>query len=130
MPNISIKVTFHNGETMTISDKDFFNAVKFILDFTKEKSIYAVFLEFSSGKILYFDDKKFQSFIDGDLEQIDLIAHTECDGVYRNNVDVVLSEHDEIEIGCLWKLMKNNFVLIDDDRFLIVKYPDSNFVPV
>lgn len=119
MPNPVL--TFHYGKDvkLTTKSKSFKEAIKFVLerkeptDFTLIKMVAE-----STGKTLYFDENKFKAFLQGEYTETEIIEATQCEGIFRNTEDIIISKDDVIDSGALWKLMDKHYVLIDDDRFL------------
>jgi len=123
---------YSDSKTLTISDKSFLKAVEFLLknDFDNGKTpLYVVFK--ATHKILYFDENLFQAYVRGEIELPELIAQTECDGLYRNTVEIVLDNQDNsINEQSLWKLVNKQFILIDNDRYIAIDAPDDNFLEI
>jgi hypothetical protein len=114
---------------MVLTDKSFKKSVDLILRYASINNEIPIKLEFSTGKVLYFDTPKFQSYADDKMNQPDLIAYTECDGLYRNKATIVL-EKTEIESGTLFLLKNNRFLLVDEDAFFYFIAPDDNFLEI
>jgi hypothetical protein len=126
-------LTYHyaNNVTLTTKSKGFRESVQFILD-RKEPTQFTPYkmVAESTGKTFYFDETKFKSFLEGNYTEAEICEATRCDGLFRNSVDIVITRHDVIDSGSLWKLIGKNFVLIDDDRYLPILAPDDNFVEI
>ena len=122
-----IKITFLDSSIMTCKGKSFLEICKlcFVPSFFNRCPLKMHFL--STDKILYFDWPLFKSYIDGDLSQPDLIAGTQCQGLFRNKVDIELTKHDIIDAGSLFKLNNQTFILIDQERYVPIAAPDPNF---
>jgi hypothetical protein len=123
-------LTYHyeKGVTLTTKTKSFYDSVKFILERQEPTTFTPVKLVISStGLTLYFDEEKFKLFINHEITQTDLIADTNCEGVFRNEFDIEIAKQDIIESGRLWKLLNKKYILIDKDRYLPIKFPDDNF---
>lgn len=124
---------FHYTDAITLrtTTKTFEQAVNFIMKVPRFASHPPLKMVVeSTGKILYFDEPKFQAFIDGNLEAAELIDQTECDGLFRNKVDVQIAKHDIIDSGSLWKRKGKTLYLIDEDRHLPIVFPDDNFIEI
>jgi hypothetical protein len=77
--------------------------------------------------ILFYDQNKFNAFVAGEISQYQLIAETQCDGLFRNALDIQLSKEESIDSGSLWYLKDGFFILANDDQFAKMIAPDSNF---
>lgn len=126
-------LTFHyeKSVTLTTKSKDFQEAVNFILDRKEPTTFtpYKVVIE-ATGKILHFDEEEFKSFAAGTTPLPYLIGETECDGLFRNVNEVSIDKNDTVDPGSLWKLKFNQYILVDNDRYIAIKAPDSNFIEI
>ncbi|MBY0485594.1 MAG: hypothetical protein K2P85_00140 [Flavobacteriaceae bacterium] len=131
MPNPILIFHYEKSVKLTTKSKTFREAVKFVLDrqepttFTPTKIVAE-----STGKIFYFDELKFKAFIAGDYTESEIIKLTECDGLFRNTEEVSVNKNDLVDPGALWKLQSNHYVLIDEDRYICIKAPNSNFIEI
>lgn len=132
MPSNPILV-FHYTDAITLktTTKTFEEAIVFIMKVPRFASHppLKIVVE-TTGKILHFDEQKFQAFVDGDLEAAELIEQTECDGLFRNKEDIQIAKHDIIDSGSLWKLVGRNLTLVDDDRLAILLYNKEDFIEI
>lgn len=132
MPSNPILV-FHYTDAITLktTTKTFEEAIVFIMKVPRFASHppLKIVVE-TTGKILHFDEQKFQAFVDGDLEAPELIEQTECDGLFRNKEDIQIAKHDIIDSGSLWKLKGKTLLLVDDDRHIPIVFPDDNFIKI
>ena len=126
-------INFHYPKAIKLQTKQktFVEAIEFVLNREEPTNFtpYKIVFE-STGKTLYFDETKFKALLAGELTEQEVIFETECDGLYRNEVDIEITKHDIIDTGALWKLKEGKFILIDTERYLPIKAPDSNFVEV
>jgi hypothetical protein len=121
----AIEYIYANGEKLTVTNKSFTESVKMVLNgtFIKRGTPIKVFFP-STKKTLYFDDDYFRQYIQGNLDQSELIELTECDGLYRNKIEIETKKYLEVEHGSLWKKQGNNFILIDKDDYIEVTAED------
>lgn len=131
MPNNPTLVFHYTGAvTLKTTTKTFREAIVFVMKVPRFASHPPIKLVIeSTQKTLYFDEDKFQAFLDGDLSQENLFNLTECDGMFRNKVDLVCGGI-EVDHYSLWKLVKNKFILVDDDQYVAVMSPDDDFVEI
>jgi len=126
-------LTYHyaNNVTLTTKSKGFRESVQFILD-RKEPTQFTPFkmVAESTGKTFYFDETKFKSFLEGNYTEAEICEATRCEGLFRNTEDIVITKHDIIDKGSLWKLLDKHYILVDDDRFLPLKAPLDGFVEI
>lgn len=128
MNKVSVVVTFLQGE-MTINEKPFLEVCKTIFTSEFKKSLIPVKILFpKTGKVLYADENKFQSFINGEISTEDLINAVQCDAVVRNNEDLFMNESGvNVEAGSLWKKIGNQCVLIHEDEHIAHIWDQSKF---
>ena len=129
----TVDVSFHYKETMTLkqTSRSFIDAVKFCFESPGIRSHDPIKVVFNSTKkVLYFDKNKFQAFANGEKDLEELVEETQCDGVFRNIVDIELRKDHIIEHASLWKKVDNNFILIDDDQHIAVECTGGNFIEV
>lgn len=114
-----IEYSYANGEKLTVENKTFTESVKMVLNgqFEKVGTPLKVFIP-STNKTLYFDDDYFRNFIQGSLEMPELIENTECDGLYRNKIEIETPKNREIEPDSLWKKQGNYMILVDGDKYI------------
>ena len=130
MPNPILVFHYTDAVTLKTTTKTFREAIAFVMNvprFASNPPMKLVIV--STQKTLHFDEDKFQAFLDGDLSQENLFTLTECDDLFRNKVDLVCGGI-EVDKSSLWKLVKNKFILVDDDQYVAVLSPDENFVAI
>lgn len=126
----AIEFIYPTGAKLSLNDKSFREAVKFVLNgqFIKNTPIKVVFP--TTKKILYFDDDYFRSFIQENINQEELIELTQCDGLYRNKGHIYVHPYGSIEQGSLWKFQNGELYLIDKDDMVITKLDEDSFQSV
>ena len=130
MNKFQLKYHYLDGSTLTVTNKSLSVSIQIALrasENTKSEPIKVQFI--TTGKTLFFDKSKFLDFLAGNISNLDLIAATQCDGLFRNKVDIQ-TNNQTIDAGALWKLCQNKYILIDDDQYIAVIAPDDNFVEV
>lgn len=121
-----ITVFYSDGGKLSISGRPFGAAVSLIWS-DKISPISSEPLKIiHSGKLLYADKDKFQSYLRNELDLESLIRDTECDQLCRNRYEV-FSENVSIEIGSLWKLKGKSLFLVDDDNEVLSDFDVSVF---
>lgn len=122
MSKVEIKVFYAQGRVLHVKKTTFHEAMQFVWnspafnDYDPLKMIFT-----STGKTLYMDKQAFLAYLRDDITQEELIEHTECDELFRNKKDVTLENGAIIDAGTLWKSLKNELTLIDDDNYIITK---------
>jgi predicted Ser/Thr protein kinase len=131
MPNPILKFNYDKDVSLITKSKSFKEAIIFILNLKEPASFMPIKMtEENSGKIYYFDETKFQSFIEGELLEEELLQECECEGLYRNMEDIEITEEETIDKGSLWKLKSNKFLLISSEIFLQIDFRNSNFMEI
>lgn len=112
---------YANGDKLAVTNKSFTDALKMVLNgtFIKRGTPIKVYFP-STQKTLYFDDDYFRSYIQGNIDQPELIELTECDGLFRNKMEIETTKYPEIEPGSLWKKQGSHLILIDKDDYIQV----------
>jgi hypothetical protein len=111
--------------------KNFGQAIDFVLarheptEFTPYKMVIT-----STGKTLYFDEGFFKEFNLGNISKQELIELTECDGLFRNKEEIGLIGKLTIDAGSLFKRIDDKLILVDDDNYIAIEYPDANFYEI
>lgn len=130
MPNATLKFYYDKGITIEVKNRSFKEAIQFIFDLPGMKIQSPLkMVAISTGKQFYFDKERFQAFLDDEYSQRELLEATQCDGLFRNKVDLVCGGI-EIDHYSLWKLVNKKFVLIDAEQNIAVMSPDDNFIEV
>jgi hypothetical protein len=126
----SMQFIYTDSSILTITDKSFRAAIKAVLneEIIKVQPIKVFFT--STKKILYFDKQHFTSFINGDIDQPEIIELTECNGIYRNKVKLLTNTHEEIDPGTLWKRNGNRLQVISDDDYIPCEFIEDLFEEV
>lgn len=128
MSNPILNFVYPNGHLLESKSRNFLDAIKFVFEAPGLKNHTPLKLVVkSTGKILYFDDLKFKAFANDEITIEELIQETECEGLFRNKVDIELNKSDIIDTGSLWKLIKGKYILVDSERYIAVVAPDDNF---
>lgn len=131
MPNIVIKITYSDGTSLEQNNKSFKAMIKLAFIIGEQNCIQPLKVLFpTTGKVLYFDDTLFRSYINEELEQPDLIDQTQCEGLYRNRAELILSDKSIIDPGALWKKFGKNLILIDADEYITSPLNEKAFVEI
>ena len=131
MLNPILKFNYEKNLSLVTESKSFKEAIAFILNRKEPAAIVPIKMtEIGSGKIYYFDQTKFQSFIAGELYQDELLEECVCDGLFRNDKDIEISQEEIIDKGSLWKLNSKKLLLVSSERFVELDYPTSNFTEI
>jgi hypothetical protein len=85
-------------------------------------------LTFSTGKKIYYDEEQVRNFVENNIDQLELVESTECEGLYRNTTRLKMDEHDELEEGWLWILKGQYVFLVDKDRSIYCPFDERLFV--
>lgn len=117
----AIEYIYANGEKLTVTNKTFTQSVKMVLNgaFIERGTPIKVYFP-STKKTLYFDDDYFRSFIQGNIDQAELIELTQCDGLFRNKIEIETPKRREVEPGLLWQKQGNHLILVDKDDYIEV----------
>ena len=84
----------------------------------------------TTKKVLYFDMNVFYAYIKNDIEQLELIEKTQCDGLFRNNTFLKTDTDEEIEPHSLWKKHSSEMHLVNEDIPVKCDYLEKLFVEI
>jgi len=128
MPELSVKVSYLDGATMTLSGLSFKQIILFVSDDAKKHKRNPLLMVFSTGKKLYYDEEQIKLFVTDNIDQMELVENCECDGIYRNNTRLKMENGEELEEGWLWT-KKNNYVfLVDRDQGIYCPFDEKLFI--
>lgn len=133
MPDIDVikmKFIFTDGSTLEL-DKSFREAITKVMNdhLTFENQPIKVVFP-TTKKVLYFDMNVFYAYLKNDIEQLELIEKTQCDGLFRNNTFLKTDTDEEIEPQCLWKKHGSEMHLVNDDIPVKCDYIEKLFVEI
>lgn len=127
------KATFFYQQSFNFpqTSRSFLEACKFIFEAPglRNHTPIKVVLD-DEQKTLYFDENKFGAYIAGVITYDELIQATECDCLLRNIREFELSSGQTIPCASLWKKKGDEIILVDDDHYICIELPDSNFIQV
>jgi hypothetical protein len=134
MPDIDIikmKFIFSDGSILEINDKSFRAAITKVMTdhLTFENQPLKVVFP-TTKKVLYFDLNTFYAYLKEDIDQMELIEKTQCQGLFRNNTFLKTNTDEEIEPHCLWKKHGSEMHLVDDDIPVISPFREELFTEV
>jgi hypothetical protein len=115
---LEVEVLYTGGVKLHLKNCSFKDVAKFIAEKPGLKDYDPLQLKFSTGKILYYDKAAFLQYLEGNLEQPELVELTECDGLYRNKTQLVLEDKTEVDAGALWKRQHDYLIMVDDDQYI------------
>ena len=128
MSSLSVKVRYLDGSTMSIAGKSFNESIRHIYSDAEKNKRSPLLLEFSTGKKLYYDEEQVRNFAENNIDQLELVESTECEGLYRNTTRLKMDEGEELEEGWLWTKKGNCVFLVDKDRSIYCDYDERLFV--
>ncbi|WP_445458443.1 hypothetical protein [Flavobacterium sp. HNIBRBA15423] len=111
------KVLFYNGDDATslITGDNLRHCLQVQKDM-KFKDFSPIAFRTQSGMLFYYDDNIINTFISSEEMSLpELVENCQCKALYRNTVDVAISEHFTIDENSLWKEINNKLVLIDSN---------------
>jgi hypothetical protein len=124
-----IKFVFNDSKVISFTNVSFKEAIiKILKQNVFDQEPLKVVLP--SSKILYFDKQLFTFYINGEIEQPELINLTQCDGLYRNKVKLLTNTHDEIDAGTLWKRHDDRLNMVSMDEYIPCEYVENLFYEV
>lgn len=122
MNNVSVKIFYAKGLKLSLSQRTFTEAMELVWKspaFQNHSPLKMVFT--STGKMLFMDQQAFHSFLNNKITMKELVELTECDELYRNIKEVIVTKDFSVDVGQLWKLKKETLYLVDDDNFVSSK---------
>lgn len=128
MGSISCEVRYLDGATMNLTGISFNQCIKKVYEDAEKHDRNPLILTFSTGKKIYYDEEHVRNFVEGHLDQLELVELTECDGIYRNTTKLKTDNEEELEEGWLWNRKGNYMFLVDHDRSLYCDYDERLFV--
>ena len=125
-----MKFIFTDGSTLEL-DKSFRDAVTKVMNnhLTFENQPIKVVFP-TTKKVLYFDMNVFYAYLKNDIEQLELIEKTQCDGLFRNNTFLKTDTDEEIEPHSLWKKHGREMHLVNDDIPVKCDYLEKLFIEI
>ncbi len=124
---LEAEILYNGGAKLHLKHKSFKEIVKFIVEKPGLQDYEPLQLKFSTGKVLYYDKPAFLQYLEGNLEQPELVELTECEGLYRNKTQLVLEDGSEVDAGQLWKLQHEYLIMVDDDDYVSSGYDPNVF---
>lgn len=115
---LNLKIFYGKGISLSIKNKSFREAMEMVYlsrEFSQYEPLKLTFA--STGKTLFMDKEFFNSYLEQNITQLELIELTECDDLYRNNEEITI-EKQIIDAGSLWKSKKNQVFLISSDDWV------------
>lgn len=109
-----IRIMYAQGKTLCLQDS-LAEAVHFAFTVAPWHEYEPLMLQLH-GKKLYWDKNLCRAFDAKELPEAELIARTQCLGLFRNWLEVETGD-DPIEPGALWKQTDAGYILVDDDRY-------------
>lgn len=134
MPEIDVikmKFIFSDGSILEINDKSFRAAITKVMTdhLTFENQPLKVVFP-TTKKVLYFDLNSFYAYLKEDIDQMELIEKTQCEGLFRNNTFLKTNTEEEIEPHSLWKKHGNEMHLVNDDIPVKCDYIEKLFIEI
>ena len=124
---LEVEVLYTGGVKLNLKNKSFKEIVQFIAQMPGLKDYDPLQLKFSTGKVLYYDKAAFTQYLEGNIEQPELVELTECEGLYRNKTQLVLDDGTEVDAGQLWKLQHEYLIMVDDDEYVSSDFDPNAF---
>jgi hypothetical protein len=124
---LAVEVLYTGGVKLHLKNRSFKEIVQFIAQMPGLKDYDPLQLKFSTGKVLYYDKAAFTQYLEGNLEQPELVELTECEGLYRNTKQLVLEDGTEVDAGQLWKLQHEYLLMVDDDDYVSSAFDPKAF---
>jgi len=124
---LEVEVLYTGGAKLHLKHKSFKEIVQFVTEKPGLKDYDPLQLKFSTGKLLYYDKAAFTQYLEGNLEQAELVELTECEGLYRNTKPLVLEDGTEVDAGQLWKMQHEYLLMVDDDDYVSSDFDPNAF---
>jgi len=128
MPELSVKVSYLDGATMTLSGLSFKQIILFVSDDAKKHKRTPLLMVFSTGKKLYYDEEQIKLFVTDNIDQMELVENCECDGIYRNATRLKMENGEELEEGWLWTKKNQHVFLVDKDQGIYCPFDEKLFI--
>jgi hypothetical protein len=128
MGSVSCKVSYLDGATMELNGISFNQCVRKVHEDAEKNDRTPLVLTFSTGKKIYYDEEQVRNFVENNIDQLELVEATECDGIYRNTTKMKMENQEELEEGSLWTKKGNYVFLVDKDRSVYCDYDERLFV--
>jgi len=128
MSKVNCVVRYLDGATMSMTGISFNECIRKVYDDAQKNQRNPLLVEFSTGKKLYYDEEQVRNFVENNIDQVELVEATECEGLYRNTTRLKMDEHDELEEGWLWTLKGQYVFLVDKDRSIYCPFDERLFV--
>ncbi len=130
MEAVRIVVYYEKNIQLSSSSRSFKASMKLIWESDPFKNFIPVKLFYENkGVMLYMDKNKFMAYLADEISESELIANTQCDNIYRNQI-AFIHKGIEYEAQQLWKYKTNLLYLIDDDNPTIIEYLPHYFKEV
>ena len=114
---LSCTVYYPEGGRLKVTNRSLKEIISLIclneIVILKKEPLKLVFQE--TGKTLYCDKQTFECYLNGEINEKELIEQTECDELYRNIYEVETKDGTVIDPDSLWKCKNRILTLIDDD---------------
>jgi hypothetical protein len=131
--NAPTNVTFYYAQTYNFpqTSRSFLDAVKYISEMPglREHSPIKVVIN-DQNQTLYYNETTFASYVAGSISFEELVEKTQCDAVLRNIREFELANKQTIPCASLWYKRGDDIILVDDDQYICIKLPDSNFISI
>lgn len=114
--NVKVKFIFLDKSELLIENKPFFEAIQSAYEKITHKNEPLKVIFPTTKKMLYFEKNTIYSYLQKEIDQLELIEKLSCDGLFRNIDKITINEDYFIEKSSLWlKRGKEIFLLSDDE---------------
>lgn len=128
MGSLSAEARYLDGATMQINGISFNQVIRKVHEDAQKHDRTPLLITFSTGKNLYYDEEQVRNFVENNIDQLELVEATECDGIYRNATKLKMHGGEELEEGWLWTKKGNYVFLVDKDRSIYCDYDERLFI--
>jgi hypothetical protein len=128
MGSLSVVVRYLDGAKMTMNGISFNQCIRKVHEDAEKNNRTPLVLTFSTGKKIYYDEEQVQNYVENNIDQLELVEATECDGIYRNTTKMKMENEEELEEGWLWTKKGDYVFLVDKDRSVYCEFDERLFV--
>lgn len=126
---IKMKFVFLDGSSLELNDKTFREAITKVMNEHLQKEPLKVVFP-TTKKVLYFDMNVFYAYLKEEIDQMELIEKTQCEGLFRNNTEMITNSNDNIDAGALWKKQGHYVYMVNDDEPVRCNYDEKLFFEI
>ncbi len=86
---------------------------------------FPLLMEFADGRKMYFNQNALRHYAEGNDTYEEIWQAMGCEGLYRNQGDLVTQKEARIDAGHLWLHRRSELILLDDDQYITCEFEKS-----